>query len=179
MSKLERIYRNLTNKQLAVLAFNHVLRGDEVEVEKIASAAPRKSYSCPDAEYTSTLDTFFQIAQIWSVDYWKARCLVFETIYHWQAAVQRNAKGDAKAFLEVIKNNEGQVLALFQAMKNVCEEHGLSFESIRGFSEADPYDPLFDGVPNVEAQAEYERTLRNSIESPCGVYLCPPKKDQS
>ncbi len=94
-NNLQKIYANLSPKQLAELYYRNSLKEDEAEIGKILASVPRKAYRCLDGEFTDARDTYFDIALAWGMDFWRTRCLLFEALRNFASALDRGAREDA------------------------------------------------------------------------------------
>lgn len=94
---LSRIYEKMPPAALAAMVINAAVAGDDAEMNRIMAAVPRRSYTCPDAEYTLRRDNMQAGLLEWAVDYWKA--VAFMMVRNTDVLLQGAAGDDVGAMM--------------------------------------------------------------------------------
>ena len=150
-----KLYNGLSNKQKAVLAFQHITQLNTDEVPIISGSVERKHYSQRDKEYTDWIETFYSVASLWSITYWQqkyqeATCLVLVAEQDTDQAISR--------YREV----EARITALHYALQEFCNTHGLDAQSVYKFAGAEKPN-LADKLYDEFYLAEWVENLNNCI----------------
>lgn len=140
-------YAAITNKQRAVLYFKYVTDENELEVNRLLSSVPRKTYNMIDMEFIKWEDGFSLLAMAFAQEHWIARHGLMVAILRMKIA---NAKDDAweewDAILEEIQHQGKLLLSLDSALVAVAEQHGFDAQCVYHRARAKPYKPNKEGV---------------------------------
>lgn len=152
-----KLYSSLNNKQKAALTFQNLAELNADEIPIISGTVEKKHYSQKDAEYTDWIETFYSVASLWSLTYWKqkyleATCLILV------------AEQDADLAISRYREVEARVTALHYALQEFCNTHGLDVQSVYKFAGAE--QPNLTGKLYDEFYlAEWIENLNNCIHS--------------
>lgn len=152
---ITKLYGSLTSQELALLAFHHLTDVNEIELGRIASAVPFKTYRCRDLEYQDRLDGLFNMAALFSIEHWRiyARSLEALVASHFMAG---DSEKERQMF-EVQEIWQSRLLALDTALKDVCKEQGIDEESVRRLTGADKFKAT---MPKLNPDEEYEKEMK-------------------
>jgi len=152
---ITKLYGNLSNKELAALTFHHLTDANEIELRRIESVVPFKTYRCRDLEYRDRLDGIFNVAALYSIEHWRIYACSLEAL----VASHVNAGDSQKEqqTLDAMESWQSRLLALDAALKSVCIEHGISEEAIRRLAGAEEIAPV---RPRLRADESYEEEMK-------------------
>lgn len=161
-----KLYEGLSPKQKAALTLHYIGEQDAAEIERIRSTVEWKTYRCIDAEYTDWRDRFFDASLVWGVMYWRALFIHELDASAFHRAVHRllDSKADGeerKAFDEADQAQErslARVVALQEALKDVCQQHGLDHEDVTKLAGASMMERM-GCEPDTACQAEVTQVL--------------------
>ena len=130
---LIKLYAGLTDKERGKLAYAYSMKGNDLETARITSTMTDQRFIGLPYEYRRMIGNLQSLTFIYSMAYWQqvARCLAM------LAALQAKLHDpdDHKAYLPIkaqFQAAEAVLLAVDQAFNDVCLEHGLDGELIRG-----------------------------------------------
>ena len=150
---LNKIYSNLTEKQLAVMAFGLISQKDYAGFKLIEAQVPINRYECLSTDYRHKFNEILQKSLFWGAQFWK---LQFSQIYLIsQFKEELAAEGNN---LEWIAISEAQVdlcnakiSALYLAGQEFCQEGGIEFEGFINLTDA----PMFE-IGNINEPYYFE-----------------------
>ena len=118
--QLENLYKNMTPKELASLAFSHIAHTDEKALNEIILHVPRYTYHIPDAVYRHHLERISITAMYWGMTFWK-QCAAYGL-----SSIRELDGYDEKEIIVHARKLKAHVLA----MRRLCDSHGISFEAV-------------------------------------------------
>lgn len=118
--QLDNLYKSMTPKELANIAFSYITDRDETALNRVLENVPRRTYSLPDAEYLRKLERISTTAMYWGMMFWKLAA----------AFGLSNIPGLNNPTEENNGNYTQKLKASVIAMKRLCEIYGLSFEAV-------------------------------------------------
>lgn len=129
-----KLYEGLTSKRKATLTLHYMGEQDATEIERIRSTVPWKDYRCMDAEYTDWRDRLLHITMAWGLDYWRAVYVHAHAVHQLTRLDLKAADSEAlQAFTKADERVEralARIVALQEALKDVCQQHGLDHEDV-------------------------------------------------
>lgn len=69
MRKETSLYKLLTPKELAVLAFKYCADHDAAEAERVCASVPRSTYITTDMQYRVHLENISTVVLLWGMEY--------------------------------------------------------------------------------------------------------------
>ena len=117
---MNRLYQNMTAKELASLAFSHIAHTDEKALNEIILHVPRYTYHIPDAVYRHHLERISITAMYWGMTFWK-QCAAYGL-----SSIRELDGYDEKEIIVHARKLKAHVLA----MRRLCDSHGISFEAV-------------------------------------------------
>ncbi len=158
--RLTKAYRGLTADQLAALAFHYSAQANELELERVASSAPKGLYRLP-ADYLARLDGLTRLSAFWSIEHWRLRARKAEILGAALAAIRRGeAFEKTDDLLYAHEQAEAHLLALDGALLAICKEHGIDPADVRRMAGTEPFKARRS---NVEADAEVQATMQSAL----------------
>lgn len=125
---LSAAYEGMTGKELAAAAYAHA--DNELESLRIKAAIPWKTYSMMDAQFIDALEHLHLMGYLWANDYWRLEFLyvgdVLGMAYH-------HITGDIQkrdGYVELLTGWKKIIAAHFEALKEVCEVHGIDYKTV-------------------------------------------------
>jgi hypothetical protein len=140
---LSKIYSNLSSEQLALLAFNHLSDGDDLERQRILAAVPKETYRLNDWYFMSHSDRLGTVAKVIGILYWKAQAVYFMRSFAWlhQQKQIENSQLDDDALIVEYQDIEQQIntaaaklLGTEKAINDFIDRHGLSKGTIEAMT---------------------------------------------
>lgn len=119
-TSMNRLYQNMTAKELASLAFGHIAHTDEKALNEIILHVPRYTYHIPDAVYRHHLERISITAMYWGMTFWK-QCAAYGL-----SSIRELGEYDEKEMTVQARKLKAHVLA----MRRLCDSHGISFEAV-------------------------------------------------
>jgi hypothetical protein len=129
---LSKLYKHMTSKELAALAFANLTNNDPLEEARISDAVPRHTYICLDATFRQHLDSIFNMACCWSIQYWQCQTRkmaangVLLAHLHDKTATDQLAKDD-----DIVELFAQQIAALELALDEVCHEYHIDINAVK------------------------------------------------
>ena len=129
---ISKLYKHMTSKELAALAFANLANNDPLEEARISDAVPRHTYICLDATFRQHLDGIFNMACCWSIQYWqcKARQMAANGVLlahlHDKTATDQLAKDD-----DIVELFAQQLAALEVALEQICHEYSIDIKTVQ------------------------------------------------
>ena len=150
-----KMYRLLTNKERAALAFRYMADANELEIERVAAAVPWKSYEGPDIEFKNWINGFFALANYWGLTHWQLYARKLAALGSIHILFNQNERDKADLAIDAHSHWEARLLALDLALLSICEENGIDPNAVRRLADAEPYFPILsDLASDAEFQAE-------------------------
>ncbi len=125
---LSAAYEGMTSRGLAAAAYAHA--DNELESLRIKAAIPWKTYSMMDVQFIDALEHLHLMGYLWANDYWRLEFLsagdVLGMAYH-------HITGDIKkrdSYVELLTGWKKIIAAHFEALKEVCEAHGIDYKTV-------------------------------------------------
>ena len=125
---LNTAYEHMTNHQLAAAAYAHL--GDELESLRIQSAVPRKTYTMLDTQFVDKLERIHYAIYAWAVDYWRLESFYAAAILKMAYAHIKNEMINPNQHLEALARGKQLITAHLEALKEVCQAHGIDYKTI-------------------------------------------------
>lgn len=135
-----KLYEKMTVKERAKMAFESLCYGDTESAKKIAISVPRYTYRMADYEFKNPLDGYFQVAHIWSSEYWKSYAKMVAIIGLQASKLSQNVD-----YQDDIENEEldrlhslweHRLFALGVILKALEKSHNISIETLPQFADA-------------------------------------------
>ena len=129
---ISKLYKHMSSKELALLAFANLANRDELEQARIIDAVPRHTYSCLDATFRQHLDSIFNMACCWSNQYWQCKSYLLASNgvllahLHDKTATDQFAKDD-----DIVELFAQQIAALELALDEVCHEYHIDINAVK------------------------------------------------
>ena len=128
---IARMYDQLTPKQQAALAFNHLLTGNKAETDRVVDAVPYKSYRCKDLDFEDQFDSYRRMTMVWSIEYWQLYAQQLETLVRLNLYTRRKDWIKADQAHEQLEHIGSHLSAIDRALQSVCEAQGLDSEAVK------------------------------------------------
>jgi len=140
---IDKLYKNLTPQERAKMAFEALCFGDGDTANKITNSVPRYTYKSVDLDYRKPLEEYFQVAFLWSVEYWKCYSKMLSVI-GLQASfpVSSEGKSDIEKKAELNKLSvmhdvwEQRLIALGLILKALEKSHGIGINTLPHLADA-------------------------------------------
>jgi len=158
--RLTKAYRGLNADQLAALAFHYMTDTNKLEFERVSSAVPVKTYTCPDVDYLARLDNFTRFSAFWAIEHWRLRCRKAEMLAAALAGLRRGDDEKTDALIEAHEQAENYLLALDAALVAICQGKGIDPADVRKMAGAAPFKPMRG---DIEADAEYQTDMQANL----------------
>ena len=129
---LSKLYKHMSSKELALLAFANLANNDPLEEARIADAVPRHTYICLDYEFRQHLDNVLNMALCWSVQYWQ--CTARLMAANGCLLARLKDKDDIKQWAlddEIRDHHAGQLAALEVALEEICHEYHIDIHTVK------------------------------------------------
>lgn len=129
---LSKLYKHMTSKELAALAFANLANNDPLEEARISDAVPRHTYICLDATFRQHLDCIFNMACCWSIQYWQCKSYFYASNgvllahLHDKTATDQLTKDD-----DIVELFAQQIAALELALDEVCHEYHIDINAVK------------------------------------------------
>lgn len=126
--RASKLYKQLTPKQSAILAFNHLAQGNVDELTKVCDAVAQERYISINLEHRGWLEGFNSAALQWGNEFWKNS---FNLMLH-ISLLQTSAVGTLEHTIHTrfIAQRKHQIMAMQSALETFCKQHGLKIETI-------------------------------------------------
>lgn len=125
---LSAAYEGMTGKELAAAAYAHA--DNELESLRIKAAIPWKTYSMMDAQFIDALENLHLMGYLWANDYWRLEFLYVGDVL---GMAYRHITGDIQkrdGYVELLTGWKKIIAAHFEALKEVCETHGIDYKTV-------------------------------------------------
>jgi hypothetical protein len=129
---ISKLYKHMTSKELAALAFANLANNDPLEEARISDAVPRHTYICLDATFRQHLDGIFNMACCWSIQYWQ--CTARLMAANGSLLANLKNKDDIKQWAlddEIRDYHARQLAALEVALVEICHEHHIDIHTVK------------------------------------------------
>lgn len=129
---LSKLYKHMSSKELALLAFANLANNDELEQARLADAVPRHTYRCFDAAFTQHLDNVLNMALCWSIQYWQ--CTARQMAANGVLVAHLHDDTDIKQLAlddEIVERLSQQIAALELALEEVCLEYHIDISTVK------------------------------------------------
>jgi len=137
-TSINKIYENLSNKELANLVFNTIPSKNTQKIDKLVSLVPIKKYSCVDFEYRDHLDRILRMAYTWSIWHWQLKSELNAKFSVWLMRVIV-AEESISTTLEDYQECESRLLALDLALDEICSKNGIDASTVRKLANTEPF----------------------------------------
>lgn len=125
---LSAAYKGMASKELAAAAYAHA--DNELESLRIKEAVPWKTYSMLDAQFIETVERLHLMGLFWASDYWRLQFLYAGDVI---GMAYEHIQGDIKkrdGYVEPLTWWKKALAAHFEALKEVCEAHGIDYKTL-------------------------------------------------
>jgi len=132
---ISKLYKHMTSKELAALAFANLINQDPLEEARITDAVPRRTYHTLDYAFREHLTNIFDVACCWSIQYWqcKARHMAANAVLlaHLHDKITR-----AQLVLDdaMVDTYAQQLAALETALEEICHEYHIDINAVKHFA---------------------------------------------
>jgi hypothetical protein len=183
---IDELYDKLTSQERAKLTFEALCIGDKETANKITDSVPRYDYQAIDFDFRNPLNNYFQVAHIWTAEYWKCYCKMLAVM-----GLQANAfsgKKDEIAIEYIAKIDqvdqlhhfwEQRLIALGLILKALEKSHAVNPATIIYFSDAQMVYGLEFEPDHLEGDASeyYEMYLAQFVAFIDGTQTAPEVDD--
>ena len=123
-AKVDKLYSKLTPEELAGLAFEANVRGDDAEHEAILASVGNRTTICRDQRFSLTLNAYIDLGMFYGMTYWKNRA------YLTYAEPLHAATGDnkAKALRDHLLDS---VIAMDVALHAICAKVNIDVLAVK------------------------------------------------
>lgn len=121
-------YEHMTNHQLAAAAYAFI--GNELESLRIYSAVPRKTYSMLDVRFVGALERIHFASHAWAGDYWRLESFYVADVLKMTYAHIKNEMNNPDQYLEALASGKRLIAAHLEALKEVCQAHGIDYKTV-------------------------------------------------
>jgi DNA-binding phage protein len=161
---ITKLYRGLTNHELASLAFDYAVKDDSLECVRIAESVDVADYRCTNFAYRNRLTDIFTVASTYGMIYWQGYSSLLASMamtYAITAEMTDECIVEAADRVIMMKRH---VVATDHALTQICEEYGLTRENILKYAGIDEHGDMFNDIsPDVETLAQTMRHLRGIL----------------
>ena len=133
---LLKLYESMPPSELAVMTFESLVKGDNVAAKNMAMAVPKYTYTSADKEYVGRLNRIFDVASLWSIEYWKCYCKMLACLGKEIQSRTSNTQNESVSNKSLELIWEGRLCALGQILVSLNISHKLDIETIAKFSDA-------------------------------------------
>ena len=149
LKDVDRLYDSMNPNTLAVMAFESLIKGDRATVSSITKSVPRYNYNAVDVKYRSKINRFYQIASLWSIEYWKcnSKMLAFTAL-----SLIENDKQALEEVNAAVTHWQNKLKALVMMLDQLNESYGLDTKIL----------PYYAGVSNIKGLGEDPNSLPKS-----------------
>jgi hypothetical protein len=127
-TQVDKLYQKLTPEELARLAFDASVRGDDDEYSAILSNVGKRTYVCLNQEFSLRLNEYIGLAMFYGMVYWKHRT--------YMAYAEAAAKGDDKP-KDLIFDLLDKVIAMDIALQEVCTKANIDHMAVKKLAGCD------------------------------------------
>lgn len=132
---LSRVYESMDTDELAVMTFASLVNGDSAAAKDMAMAVPKYNYYSADKEYVGRLNRIFDVAALWSIEYWKCYARMVASL----GLTLQSRQGDHQIHISSTDNLEfiweGRLCALGQILVSLSNTHNIDIETMLRFSD--------------------------------------------
>jgi len=133
-------YESITNKQRAALYFYYATNENELEVTRVLSSVPIKSYTMNDMEFIKWEDGFSLLANVFGQEHWIARHGLMAAVLRIKiVSVKKDAWEECDAVIEEAQYWTKLLLSMDAALVAVAEQHGFDAQSVYHRARSKPY----------------------------------------
>ena len=165
---ITKLYAGLTDKERAALAFDYLIPGNDIEIQRIQSAMPDQHFSGLPREYRQTFDGFLHVALFYALEYWRQVAManiylaglnamsgkITEATKHMpNDEISQNAQyQEFDAMLKLHSGHEVMLLSLEVSIDQISTDYGLNPASLRSMVGAQCYTIIGTqpGQPDLE-----------------------------
>lgn len=149
--QVNKLYKQLTPKELATLAIDAIARQDGDEQELIANSVQRLTYECNHMDYIRRLRGFERLALFYGVEYWKVQAIAIATIHYSQNNADNN---EINKLLSMLASMES-------ALINVCNQEQINIEAVRVLINYEPLPVVTRKFATPQLISEYTDAFTN------------------
>lgn len=158
---ITKMYAGLTNKERAALAFDYLMRADDVECKRIEAAMPEQYCIGAPLEYRRMLLGLTQISALYALEYWRnvaganiclagylslGHKVLPETGHLTDTELLQHADYQRwRAIFKMFEQHEVMLLSIEAAIDELCAERGINPAAIRKLAGERHY--TFIGIP--------------------------------
>ncbi len=140
-----KIYEKMTPKERAKMAFEALCIGDTETAAEITKTVPRYTYNSVDTDYRGDLQHYFDVASMWSIEYWRSYCKMLAAISI-QSTTKDTEKDQLDSAIDLELFWEGRLIALGLVLQAIEKSHGLKINTVTHYAGANSifgldYDP--------------------------------------
>ena len=141
-------------KTLAAMTFESLVKNERETANAIIESLPRYDYRSVDEEYRSTLDNYFQIASLWSLEYWRCYAKMLASIglsvsSRRENDIEQEKEHDDREYLW-----EGRLRALGMILDELQEKYGIDRSILPYFAGAHAIYGTDEPVDSLSADAK-------------------------
>ncbi|MEQ1738404.1 MAG: hypothetical protein ABL884_00715 [Methyloglobulus sp.] len=146
-AQINKLYPKLDNGQLAALAFDALMRGDDNGRMAIVSSVDRRYYHCINQGFTKSYNGYIDLGLFYGTVYWKARACMAVMDGKFKESGNEADQQAALVFVD-------RVLAMETALMDVCAKANIDVLAVKKLALCeDEYSP--DKCNNEELVGEY------------------------
>jgi len=131
LKDVNKLYESMKPKTLAAMTFESLIRSDRKTANAITDSVPRYTYEAVDIEYRDAIDHFFNIASIWTVEYWKCYAKLLASLLKRSISEGIEEKEKAHDLIDFWKERIDALSILTDALN---EEFGLDRMAILNYA---------------------------------------------
>jgi hypothetical protein len=134
-AQVEKLYTKLTPEELAALAFEANMRGDNDEFETILASVGRRAYICLDQRFNRLTNAYLDLGMFYGMVYWKHR-----TYMEFASNLHKEQPNDGnRTLLFYYLDN---VMAMDVALQEVCAQVNIDCMAVKKLAGCDDeYSP--------------------------------------
>jgi hypothetical protein len=137
MPDIKKLYEVLDPEELAIMTFELLVKGDNGGAQKIATAVPRYTYTSPDISYTGTINRLFDVAALWSIEYWRCYAKMMASM-GMQTLAKVASDLERMDEIETLEDLwEGRLCALGLLLVSLKNSHDINSQAIMSFGGAE------------------------------------------
>lgn len=150
--QINKLYTKLKPEELAALAFEESIRGNEDEFDLILGSVKHKDYTGPDIIYLKRLEGLRQFSMFYGIFFWKRLCQIATA----PTLANDNVKVDEQWFID-------DFTSMNAAFESTCQQLGVDASIVRKFVECGNYRSLTDGKVKENLVSQYVEFFKKII----------------
>jgi hypothetical protein len=164
-------YAALTNKQRAALFFQYTTQADELEVMRVLSTVPKKTYTLNDVEFLQWTEGLSTLASCFAQEHWIARHWMVASAFRMSEFISKHPEKfrELDDALREVQYWQQYLLSMDVALKAAAKQHGFDLLSIYQRARTTPYSTkVGEASADPEIVATWTECFNLIIESSFG-----------